>query len=99
MSKPTKKAYLPLNVEEKELMHAEQKNELIPLSAKEFFSLKQKLVKAAKNTADARKMISIKIRESDLVLLKKEAEKKGLRYQSLINSIIHQYVTGHFRSV
>jgi predicted DNA binding CopG/RHH family protein len=49
--------------------------------------------------ATVRKHISIKVRQSDLDSLKKEAEKRGLRYQSLINSILHQYVTGRLRPV
>ena len=49
--------------------------------------------------ATVRKHISIKVRQSDLDSLKKEAEKRGLRYQSLINSILHQYVTGRLKSV
>lgn len=46
-----------------------------------------------------RKHISIKVRQSDLESLKKEAEKRGLRYQSLINSILHQYVTGRLKAI
>lgn len=49
--------------------------------------------------ATTRKHISIKVRQSDLDSLKKEAERRGLRYQSLINSILHQYVTGRLRSL
>lgn len=50
------------------------------------------------STPAIRKHISIKIRQHDLDALKKEAEKRGLRYQSLINSILHQYVTGRLKS-
>lgn len=49
-------------------------------------------------TSSIRKHISIKIRQQDLDALKKEAERRGLRYQSLINSILHQYVTGRLKS-
>jgi len=51
------------------------------------------------NGPAARKHISIKVRQSDIESLKKEAEKRGLRYQSLINSILHQYVTGRLKPV
>ena len=44
-----------------------------------------------------RQHISIKVRKTDLKLLKQEAEKQGLKYQSLINSILHQYVHGHLK--
>jgi uncharacterized protein (DUF4415 family) len=50
------------------------------------------------STSATRKHISIKVRQSDLDALKKEAEKRGLRYQSLINSILHQYVTGRLKT-
>jgi predicted DNA binding CopG/RHH family protein len=52
----------------------------------------------AEGTSTLRKHISIKLRQTDLDALKKEAERRGLRYQSLINSILHQYVTGHLKA-
>lgn len=93
-----KRAFEPLDKEEKELMDMEERGEFREVSPKEFIRLKKELVSAAKNSIEARKMISIKIRESDLEFLKKEADKKGLRYQSLINSVLHQYVEGHLKS-
>ena len=95
MKKPNPNAFIPLDEEEKQLMLAEEKNLLKPISNEEFLRLKNKLIRAAENTSiarETRKMISIKIMESDLALLKLEAQRKGLRYQSLINSILHQHV-------
>jgi len=40
-----------------------------------------------------RKAISIKVLESDLELLKAKALKEGMPYQTLINSVLHKFVT------
>lgn len=50
------------------------------------------LEEAARNTIEAkRKRISIMVRERDLEKLKVKAQKLGMPYQTLINSILHQY--------
>lgn len=43
-----------------------------------------------------RKAINIKILESDLELLKAKALKEGMPYQTLINSVLHRFVTNQF---
>ena len=53
---------------------------------------KAELEEAAANTlAKRRKRISIMVRESDLATIKAKAEKLGMPYQTLINSVLHQY--------
>ncbi len=39
-------------------------------------------------------MISLKIDANDIAALKTEAERMGMPYQTLINSILHRYVSG-----
>jgi predicted DNA binding CopG/RHH family protein len=64
--------------------------------AEEFVSVNQEkkknidsiLEKAKKNRA-----ISLRISNFDLDLLKSKAQKEGIPYQTLINAIIHKYVT------
>jgi predicted DNA binding CopG/RHH family protein len=51
---------------------------------------KAELEEAARNTLK-RKRISIMVRERDLEKLKAKAAKLGMPYQTLINSILHQY--------
>ena len=46
------------------------------------------IARARKNQA-----ISLRLSEFDLEMLKKRAEKEGLPYQTLINMIIHKFVT------
>lgn len=42
----------------------------------------------------ARVMISLKIEANNLADLKTEADRLGMPYQTLINSILHRYVSG-----
>lgn len=87
-----------LDEEEKEILEAYEKGKLKPVPREEFEIFKKQLIQAAKNSIAARKMISIKVRVDDLEVFKEEAEKKGLKYQALINSVLHQYATGHLKS-
>lgn len=95
------KAFLPHDEEERKLMEMIENEEGTPITGKELEHLKKMFLIAAKNTRAARERqhISIKVPQEDLALLKAEAEKKGLRYQSLINSILHQYVTGRLKPI
>ena len=54
MKKPNPNAFIPLDEEEKQLMLAEEKNLLKPISNEEFLRLKNKLIRAAENTSIAR---------------------------------------------
>ena len=50
--------------------------------------------KLAENTLAARRMrISISVPELDLMKLKTRAAEEGMTYQTLINSILHKYVS------
>lgn len=87
-----------LDEEEREIMEAYKAGKLKPIPRKEFESLKKQVTQAAKNSIAERKMISIKVRVDDLEVFKEEADRKGLKYQTLINSILHQYARGHLRT-
>ena len=53
----------------------------------------EKLQKAAKEYIEKQtKTITLRISASDLNKIKEVSSKKGLRYQTFIKSIIHQYV-------
>jgi predicted DNA binding CopG/RHH family protein len=45
-------------------------------------------------TKDTR--VNIRISSSDLSMLKRKAAYKGLPYQTLIASVLHEYASGHF---
>jgi predicted DNA binding CopG/RHH family protein len=50
--------------------------------------------KIAKNTMKKDKRINIRVSSKDLEMLKTTAVELGLPYQTLVSSILHQYVTG-----
>ena len=59
---------------------------------------KQQLIEVAKNTIAKRKTqkqpITVRLSTYDLNGLKEKASRLGMPYQTLLNSLIHQYVTG-----
>jgi len=55
---------------------------------------KLKLQIAAKNTISKRKAINLKVLESDIRKYKSKAIQEGMGYQTLINSVLHKYITG-----
>jgi len=48
----------------------------------------------AKNSLKKDKRINIRLSSTDLELLKTTAAELGLPYQTLVSSVLHQYVTG-----
>lgn len=78
-----------LNAEEKEILNAYETGELKSLrdSKKRMTQYQQ----AAKYTLQKSKSINIRLPERDLQHLKAIAAEKGLPYQTLISSLLHQY--------
>ena len=53
------------------------------------------MVKAAKAfVRDEQTKMNLRISRADLDRIKKQAEKEGLKYQPLLKSVLHKYVTG-----
>ena len=48
----------------------------------------------AKNTLKKDKRINIRLSSNDLQMLKTTAVELGMPYQTLVSSVLHQYVTG-----
>jgi predicted DNA binding CopG/RHH family protein len=88
--------YAITDAEEKELMESYERGEWKPVSKKEFEKTKKILEQAVKNTIRLRKnkAISIRISEKDLEGIRKKAAEQGMPYQTLITSVLHQYITG-----
>jgi len=55
---------------------------------------KEQLKLAATTKYNKRKAINIKVLESDIDRFKAKALVEGMPYQTLINSILHKYITG-----
>ena len=73
--------------------YIENKN---PISVKDR-DLKIELIKnAVKQKYKKRETINLKVLQSDLDRFKAKALSEGMSYQTLINSVLHKYITGQF---
>ena len=78
----------PIDDEERALMEAIENGETEPIPRDELEAMRADIMSAsAKN-------ITIRMQLDDLNGIKKMAKAAGMPYQTLINSIIHRYVTG-----
>jgi len=57
-------------------------------------SMKERLLKAASETALKDYRINVRISKRDVEALKTKALEEGIPYQTLVTSILHKYVTG-----
>lgn len=88
MSKP----FVTNSQEEDELIASTERGEWVSVGNIE--ERREYWKKLAENTlASRRKRISISVPEIDLMKLKTRAAEEGMPYQTLINSILHKYVT------
>ena len=62
-----------------------------------FKKKKAELETMAKAMLDKKKNINIRVSEYDLLKLKSRALAKGLPYQTLVASVLHQYSTGSLK--
>ena len=79
-----------LTDEEIELLEAIEKGELV--SVKNVEQAKSDAIAAAKNTLNKTKNINIRLSEKDLMKAKARASETGIPYQTLLSSVIHQFV-------
>ena len=78
----------PIDDEERALMEAIENGKTEPIPRDELERIRADIMSAsAKN-------ITIRMQLDDLKGIKKMAKAAGMPYQTLINSIIHRYVTG-----
>ncbi len=54
---------------------------------------------AAKNFLNKTKNINVRIPEYDLIGLKRKSAELNIPYQTILSSLIHQYVTGRIKPV
>ena len=84
-------------LDEEEQWFEEHSDEFIPSENQE--EIRVSLKNAAKNTMNEiekqnKRMVSMRIENKDIDMLKEAAKEQGLPYQSLIGSILHRYVNG-----
>jgi len=97
--KKNEKMYMPLDAYEKDLIDAvEEANEFVsvPVNEERMKSLKL-AAKKKLESLEVKKQISLKIRESDLSLIKLKAKEVSIPYQNIIQALLHKYATGQIK--
>lgn len=57
-------------------------------------NVKKRLVSAAKGTLKRDRATTIRFTAYELELFKRKAAEEGMRYQVLVSSVLHKYITG-----
>jgi predicted DNA binding CopG/RHH family protein len=86
----------PLDEQEKALQEADEKGEFRLVPDQEGW--RTSLRDAARRTLAKDKHISIRLATADVLALKEKAADLGIPYQTLIGSLLHQYVEGKIRA-
>ena len=95
MIKLNKKAFEPIDQEEKDLMESIERDEWQPV--KDINQEKEKAIAAARNTLKKNKRINLRLTQKDYHQIQIKAIEEGIPYQTLISSIIHKYLTGRLQ--
>lgn len=83
-----------LDSEEQEILNAFEAGDLKSVMTP---TRKKAVQMAAEEALKKDKRINIHISGRDLIALQRKAAKEGIPYQTLVSSILHKYVSGHFR--
>ena len=97
MKKLSKKAFKPMDQEEKDLMESIERDEWRPV--KNINQEKEKVIAAARNTLKKDKRINLRLTQKDYHQIQIRAIEEGIPYQTLISSIVHKYLNGSLTSM
>ena len=82
--------YITLDKDEEKIESAYDSSKYKSLADKKVLNNYQKI---AQSTLDKTKNINIRLTEKDLLKIKAKSAEKGLPYQTLISSVLHQYLS------
>ena len=91
-----KKAFKPIDQEEKDLMESIELGEWQPV--KNIDQEKEKAIAAARNTLKKDKRINLRLTQKDYHQIQIKAIEEGIPYQTLISSLVHKYLNGSLAS-
>jgi len=92
MNKLSKKAFEPIDQDEKDLMESIENDEW--QHVKNIKQEKDKAVTAARNTLRKDKRINLRLTQKDYYQIQIKAIEEGIPYQTLISSLVHKYLNG-----
>ncbi len=91
MIKLNKEAFDPLDDEEREILEAAENNMLESVNDPEMFEAEA--LEAIKSTFEKKKKITINLFENDISIIRSQALKEGIPYQTYISSILHKFAS------
>mgnify|MGYP001061285353 CR=1 FL=1 len=83
--------YYQLSRDEKKILKNVEAGKYVQV--KDFSVVKKDVIAAAKNTLGKTKNINIRLNERILMRLKAKAAERGIPYQTLASSILHQFAS------
>ncbi len=92
MKRLSKKAFEPIDQDEKDLLKSLENDEWQPV--KNFKSENGKAIAAARNTLKKDKRINLRLSQKDYHQIQIKAIEEGIPYQTLISSLVHKYLNG-----
>lgn len=92
MNRFDKKAFEPIDKEERELLESIEGGEWKPVE--NIKEEKEKVIVAARNTLKKDKRINLRLSQKDYYEIQIKAIEEGIPYQTLISSLIHKYLNG-----
>lgn len=84
----------PFDEEERALMEAVELGDVKPLSKRKQKRILNDFREAYRKGTPNTKMVSFRSNDEDMRKLKEKANAAGIPYQTLLNSLVHRYVTG-----
>lgn len=93
MNRITKKAFKPIDQEEKDFLESIERDEWKPV--KDFEWERNRAIEAARNTLKKDKRINLRLSQKDYHQIQIKAIEEGIPYQTLISSIVHKYLNGY----
>jgi predicted DNA binding CopG/RHH family protein len=93
-----KKMYMPLDEYERELIDAiDSENFVGSPASKERMQMLKLAAQEKLSSLEKKKQISLKVKESDLLLIKQKAKEVSIPYQNIIQALLHKYATGQIK--
>jgi predicted DNA binding CopG/RHH family protein len=92
MKEISKKAFKPIDQEEKDLMESIERDEW--QTVKDIDQEREKAIAAARNTLKKDKRINLRLSQKDYHQIQVKAIEEGIPYQTLISSLVHKYLNG-----
>ena len=83
--------YYDLNADEEKILQSFDEGDFAHLKGKERANEISRLEQTASSTLNRSRNINIRLSERDLQKLKARAAEKGIPYQTLVASVLHQY--------